>query len=238
MANNLFWYNDPSILIEKEEIVKVLPNYNSSFEENLNAITRIVIVLSVLGFLLTYSVKYLVIGIITLIVIVLVYNFRKQMLMKKYRDIVKEGYVNYSSLTNDKITNPVTLESVLKTDFYPSNKKNPFGNVLLTEIMDNPGRYSAPPSFNVDVSEDITKNVKKAIQSLNPTIKNTNKQLYGDLYQNFELDQSNRVFYSNANTKVANDQGAFGEFLYGSMISAKEGNPLALVQDNYRYILI
>ena len=41
---------------------------------------------------------------------------------------------------------------------------------------------------------------------MNPGIKNTNKQLYGDLWNNFELDQSNRLFYSTANTRVANDQ--------------------------------
>ena len=31
-----------------------------------------------------------------------------------------------------------------------------------------------------------------------------------------------------ANTQVPNDQKSFQEYLYGSMISGKEGNPLAL----------
>jgi len=75
---------------------------------------------------------------------------------------------------------------------------------------------------------------------MNPGIDNTNKQLYGDLWQNFELDQSNRNFYSTANTKVVNDQGAFAQFLYGNMPSAKESGPdsdMQRVKDNYRYIL-
>jgi hypothetical protein len=96
---------------------------------------------------------------------------------------------------------------------------------------------AAPPSFNVDVDEDITKNVKKMVQSLNPGIKNTNKQLFGDLGENFYLDQSLRVFNSTPNTRVASDQGAFGQFLYGNMPSAKEGNEFALLQDNLRYTL-
>jgi hypothetical protein len=141
----------------------------------------------------------------------------------------------------DSYVNPVTLDSVLKSEFKGGNKKNPFSNVLLTQISDDPERKSAPPSFNVDVDEDITKNVKKAVQMMNPGIKNTNKQLYGDLYQNFELDQSNRAFFSTSNTNVQpGDQASFGKFLYGDMPSAKESTPDGNMQrekDNYRYTL-
>ena len=171
---------------------------------------------------------------------------RKQ---KMTKEILNEGFKN--SLRNkedndifDKnkqsYINPVTLDAVLKTEFKEGNKKNPFSNVLLTQINDDPERKSAPPSFNVDVDEDITKNVKKAVQMMNPGIKNTNKQLFGDLYQNFELDQSNRAFFSTPNTRVSNDQTAFGNFLYGTMPSAKDSGPegaFARVQDNPRYTL-
>jgi hypothetical protein len=121
-------------------------------------------------------------------------------------------------------------------------KKNPFSNVLLTQINDDPERKSAPPSFNVDVDEDITKNVKRSVQMMNPGIKGTNKQLYGDLWQNFELDQSNRIFYSTANTRIEpGDQGALGQFLYNNLkYSGKESTAegaIARVQDNYRYTL-
>jgi hypothetical protein len=137
--------------------------------------------------------------------------------------------------------NPVTLDSVLKSEFKEGTKKNPFSNVLLTQINDDPERKSAPPSFNVDVDEDITKNVKRSVQMMNPGIKNTNKQLFGDLWQEFELDQSNRAFFSTANTRVQpGDQASFGQFLYGTMPSAKESTPegaFARVQDNYRYTL-
>ena len=52
---------------------------------------------------------------------------------------------------------------------------------------------------------------------MNPGIKNTNKQLYGDLWQEFELDQSNRAFFSTANTRIENDQSAYAEFLYNNL---------------------
>ena len=42
------------------------------------------------------------------------------------------------------------------------------------------------------------------------------------IYHNF---YAYRVFYSTANTRVANDQGAFGQYLYGDMPSSKESGP-------------
>jgi hypothetical protein len=141
---------------------------------------------------------------------------------------------------SDSYVNPVTLDSVLKSEFKEGTKKNPFSNVLLTQINDDPERKSAPPAFNVDCDEDITKNIKRAVQMMNPGIKNTNKQLFGDLFQEFELDQSNRAFFSTANTRVENDQSAYAQFLFGQMPSAKESTPegnMQRVADNYRYTL-
>ena len=108
--------------------------------------------------------------------------------------------------------------------------------MLLTQIGDSPQRKSAPPSFNTAVYEDINNTTKKIIQTLNPGIKNTNKQLFGDLGEKFEFDQSMWQYYSMPNTKVGNDQGAYADYLYGGMISGKE-DALARVQDNYRYTL-
>jgi hypothetical protein len=136
--------------------------------------------------------------------------------------------------------NPVTLDAVLRTEFKEGNKKNPFSNVLLTQINDEPERKAAPPAFNVDCDEDITKNVKRAIQMMNPGIKNTNKQLFGDLWQQFELDNALRPFNSTPNTRVTNDALSFGKFLYGNMPSAKEDTPdgnMQRIKDNYRYTL-
>ena len=235
-----FWTNEPTILLNKDYIFELWPTPNMSYNQKLNAITRLIAILTILGFAITMSVKILFVGVATIAAIFALYKMQKQKITPQ---ILAEGFSNEVTMSNiygDTTTNPVTLESALKTDFKMGNKKNPFSNVLLTDIADDPQRKPAPPSFNPDVDEDIVRSTKKMVQELNPGIKNAQKQLFGDLYNNFELDQSNRVFYSTANTKVANDQGAFGEFLYGYMPSAKESNAdgaLARVQDNYRYTL-
>lgn len=234
-----FWSNNPFILFNPDEIMKIWPTSNMTFEEKLNAITRMVVLVSILGFLFTLNINFLLICIITLALIWIVYKLRKNKLIETLQD----GFSNkINVITNIKekeyVTNPVTLESVLKQNYYPTTKKNPMGNVLLTDIMDNPDKKPAPPSFNPDVYEDITRSSKKTVQYLNPGIKNTNKQLFGDLAQNFEFDWSMWNFYSMPNTKITNDQGAYAEYLYGNMPSCKDGNAFACVQDNLRYILI
>ena len=239
-----FWTNDPTVLFNKEYLFELWPTTNMCYEQKLNAITRLVILITILGYVSTTSSRILVVGILTLAVIFALFKMRKQKITSQ---MLNEGFnIQGNQVTGmfDKKTasyvNPVTLDTVLKSEFKEGNKKNPFSNVLLTQINSDPERKSAPPAFNPDVDEDITTNVKKAVQMMNPSIKNTNKQLYGDLWQEFELDQSNRAFFSTANTRVENDQSSFAQFLFGNMPSAKESTPEGNMQrekDNYRYTL-
>jgi hypothetical protein len=232
-----FWTNDPTILLNQDNITEIWPLTSMDYEQKLNAISRLVIVLTIFGVAVTGSLKFLTIGIFTLGAIFVVW---KQKIGVKQKS---EGFSNQPVMiaspgaAPNTTTNPITLEAVLKSDYQLGNKKNPFANVLLTEIMDDPERKSAPPSFNPDVLEDITKNTKKAVQLLNPGIKNTNQQLFGSLTDQFYLDQSNRSFVSNPSTKIPNDQGAFAQYLYGDMPSCRDGDGVACVQDNYRYTL-
>jgi hypothetical protein len=234
-----FWSNDLSILLNKDYITELWPTSNMTYEEKLNAITRLVILLSILGYIFTMSTNIILIGFLMIAVIFLLYRMQKRKLTKEILNS-KEGFSginNSNSNSEGTILTPDTLQSYLKSDFTNVNKKNPLGNVLLTEIVDNPNRKPAPPSFNTEVYEDINVNTKKMVQSINPGIKNTNKQLYGDLGEQFEFDQSQRSFYSTPNTKIPNDQGAFANYLYGDMPSCRDGDAFACIQDNFRYNL-
>lgn len=237
-----FWSNDTTVLFNKDYIFELWPTISMCYEQKLNAITRLIILITILGYILTMSSRIIFVGILTLVVIFVLFNMRKKKLTKEMMNegFLVQGSKNDSSNTTNS-ADTISLDAILKDEYKEGNKKNPFSNVLLTEIMDTPDRKAAPPSFNVDVDEDITKNIKRSVQFMNPDIKNTNKQLYGDLWQNFELDQSNRVFYSTANTKVSNDQSAFAQFLYNDLkYSSKESTAdgaLARVQDSYRYTL-
>ena len=171
-----FWSNDPTILFNKDNITQIWPTQQMTFEAKLNAISRIVILMTVLGFIFTRNWNLVIIGIVTLAIIFTLYKLRKQSLVSSL--IKKEGFsVNPSMQPSalspaPMLTDPVTLKSVLRSSFHPTTKKNPFGNVLLTDINDDPNRLAAAPSFNPDVYDDIDKAVKKQTQMLNPDIIN------------------------------------------------------------------
>ena len=232
-----FWFNDPIILFNKESILEIWPTQQMTFESKLNAISRLVIFMSLLGFIFTRNLNLIIIGIVTLAIIFTLYKLRKQSIVKFKEEFSVNPSIQPSA--SRMTTNPVTLESILRTEFHPTTKKNPFGNVLLTDIADNPNRKAAAPSFNPDVYDDITSSVKKQTQMLNPDIINTNKQLYGDLYDSYTLDNSMMRFYSTANSRIENDQGAYAMYLFGNMPSGKSSGPdgaLARTQDNFLWI--
>jgi hypothetical protein len=241
-----FWLNEPTILFNKNYVFELWPTPYMCYEQKLNAITRLILLITILGYVLTNSIRLLAVGILTLGLIFILFTTKKKNLTK---NMVDEGFevkgdnvINlYENTDANTITNPVTLEKVLKTEFKEGNKLNPFSNVLLTQIMDDPERKSAPPAFNPDVDVDITKSVKKAVQFMNPGIKNTDKQLYSSIWDEFELTQSNRAFFSTPNTRVENDQSAFAQFLYNDLkYSGKESTPegaITRVKDSYRYTL-
>lgn len=229
------WFDDPTILFNKDSIFELWPTMDMCYEQKINAITRLVILITILGYILTTSKRIVAVGVLTLVVIYVLFKSRKQ---KITNDMINEGFTNSMVEVTGE---PVPLDAVLKTEFKQGSKKNPFSNVLLTQIGDEPDRKSAPPSFNVDVDEDITKNIKRAVQMMNPGIKNTSKQLFGDLYQEQQLDNFSRQLYSTPNTQIENSQSAFAQYLYNNLkYSGKESSPegaFARVQDNYRYTL-
>lgn len=228
-----FWINEPLTLFNKNHILELWAIPNMCYEQKLNAISRLIILLSLVGYFYSGSEKMIYVGILTLMGIAILYFMRKQKLTReKLENFEVQGNSNINAAlnniepSNNKIyVNPETLENILSEDFEEGTKKNPFSNVLLTQINDEPNRKSAPPAFNSEVSQDIAKNVKRAVQMINNGIKGTNKKLFGDLWEQFQLDNFMRIFYSTPNTRVANDQGAFSKFLYGNMPSSKGSSP-------------
>ena len=127
-----FWSNDPTILFNKEYILQLWPSQQMTFEAKLNSISRLVILLTLLGFLLTRNWNLIIIAILTLAIIFTIYKFRKQSIVSSL--VKKEPFSVNPSISDPSFapslsattTNPVTLETVLRKNFHPTTKKNPF----------------------------------------------------------------------------------------------------------------
>lgn len=225
--HNKFWIYEPLVLLDKKHIDEIFPTADMSFINKLNAITRFVILLSILSFTFTFKLKYITMCLITMGIIITIYFIHK----KKIRE-----YTN-KKLSSNKEGFSLGGNNIKQNSIDQPTPKNPFSNVLLTDIMDNPNKPPAPLSYQPDTLDNITNNIMKGVQMVNPTLTDTNTLLFGDTYSKYELDQSNRQFYSTANTRIENDQSSFAQFLYGNMPSSKEGDPISLIYNNYRHIL-
>lgn len=215
---SVFWLNNPLMLVDKNHITELWPKKNNSLEEKLNAMTRFIIVLSLLGFLISGSAKVLVSGVVTLAIIVLLYLSRSKKKTINIEDLKKEGF-----------TNREVYDSV-KSNFTTPKKENPLMNVLMNEYDDNPQRKAAAPSFNKEVDTNINESVKKNLIE----DQGVDERLFQDLGDNFVFDQSMRNFYTTANTRIPNDQKSFAEYCYGTMVSCKEGNEFACERNMYK----
>ena len=211
MSSTSFWINDFSVLFNKNDINQLWPLQNMSFEEKLNAITRLIILLTLLGFLITKKQKILYTGIITLLAIIFLYKMKTQENLKKKIN-VKEGFHNPE------------LYRMLKNNFTNPTSANPLMNVLPAEIQDNPNRNPAAPAYNKAVEEEINNKTKEFITNNFDDTTNIDERLFKDLGDSVTFDNSMRTWYANANTSIPNNQQSFAEFCYGDMISCKEGD--------------
>ena len=79
MSGN-FWFQHPSILVKDFEL---WPNEEMSFDRKLNAISRLIILLSLLGFLYTKNSHILIVGAITLGVIIFLHQQKSALNQKE-----------------------------------------------------------------------------------------------------------------------------------------------------------
>ena len=215
-----FWINEPSILLKKTEILELYPSAGMQFEKKLNAITRLIVLLTILGYLITQKTKFLITGIITLVVIVILFMIQSKKKIEK-DTTHKEGFVNADMYKKDEMYNDPEVFKKNKQNFTEPAVTNPVMNVLLTEIADNPTRKAAAPAFNPEVDADIN---KKTIDMVKNNFKDSNidQRLFKDLGDSYTFDQSMRTWYATPNTQIPNDQGSFAEFCYGDMISCRD----------------
>ena len=224
-----FWLNEPTILFDKKQITEIWPNPNMSNMEKLNAISRFVIIASLLGYLITLNIGIIFVGIVTLAVIAILYHVQsnKAKTDEKAKELppkIKESFINSNSV----------LYNEVKDDYTNPKENNPMMNVLLPEISYNPTRNEAAPAFNAEVEKNINNSTKDYVVDTTFSDESAKqkeyikRKLFSDLGDSYTFDYSMRNFYTNPNTTIPNDQEGFANFCFGDMISAKEGNEFAL----------
>ena len=220
--NNIeFWTKNPAILLDSNYITELWITNNMSKNQKLNAISRLVILLTLIAYGLTRNIRILISGIITIVALIFI----------NYLDKNNEPFTNIRNKMNNKL-DKIYLNS---NYFTQSTVKNPLSNVKLQEITDNPKRKDAPPSYNKKVEQQINNNAKEIIRK-NFNDKDIDKKLFNDLGDNLQFENSMRQFYSTSSTTVPNDQENFLKFCYGDMASCKDGDVDQCIKKNYRHV--
>jgi hypothetical protein len=213
-----FWLYNPTVLFDKEQILEIWPKPEMELARKLNAITRIVVVLTIIGIIITRSGKLLVTSIITLVALVILYKTQyeddeKDKLKEKF---MKEGFESGDGNEEGKFI------KVFRDTFTNPTKKNPMMNVLMSDYKYDPKKKRAAPAYNNNIRREIN-------QAAKPQGK-----LFKDLGDSLAFENTMRNFYSMPNTTIPNDQKAFAEFCFGEMTSCKEGNTDACAKVNRR----
>ena len=211
-----FWLNDPSILFNQKYISNLWPSKDMHKEEKLNAITRVIIILTILLYLMTSNIRVIMAGFVTIIaIIVLKYAINTPPSSKNKNVTFKENKEGFSNIENKD--RPLETPTVT----------NPLMNVTLPQIQYDPTRPPAAAAYKPDTLDKINTSTQDAAVSNFDNTDGIKEKLFADLGDSFMFDRSMVQFNATANTTIPNDQKSFAEFCYGDMISCKEGNALA-----------
>jgi len=212
-----FWTENPSILWNHaKDFYPFSEAAKKCSTTALNSLTRFGIYLSLALTVVCFDLKYLIISIVFGGIAVAAYYGMKQ------RGVIREGFGEPSDqLPFSMPGSPAALIAGIAAADQPvqdvigdSNRTsptaaNPFMNVLLTEIGDNPGRGAAL------TGEKLSRQWSDSFQT----------KMYGDPTDVFQHNQSQRIWTPQPSTTIPNDQHSFQNWLYrvpGQ--SCKEGN--------------
>tara|TARA_B100000902_G_C27074367_1_gene795629 strand:+ start:234 stop:875 length:642 start_codon:yes stop_codon:yes gene_type:complete len=204
-----FWLENPNALLNKNYVTEIWPNSDFDLARKLNAITRLIIILTILGYFFTKSPYIPVSAIISIVILVIIYKTKSKSKIEQFVGSLKKKTMDHK------------IDSILQKEFTMPTKKNPVMNVLMTEYSENPKRKPAAPSYNEVVEEEI---LEKA--------QNKNSKLFKNLGDNLSFENSMRNFYAMPNSQIPNNQKDFAMFCYGNMPSCKEGNSLQCSKNN------
>ena len=206
---NIFWgdlgITGLAILFNKQSLLQVIPKKTMTYPEKLNAISRLIIYISVILSFYQGSVLYLLLGVIILFLIYLWSHLSGNYIRET---LDKSSNSNSNSKSNSnynfKQNNKLLKKKKIKHVYVKPTANNPFMNVL-------PTSYQIPNRISELADKDHS--YEEVQSSINDKF---TQGLYQDVSDIYGSLQSQRQFYTMPNTSIPNDQATFAEWLYSS----------------------
>ena len=228
-----FFGDDPNVLLMHLEF---FPTEAMTYAQKLNAIARSVLVLTLVICIWTGQwARTALVTTLTISAIYVMYMHRSGRTKDPAEGFatptsgpVVDAMIAYGTKGHDL---PPTTETI----FQEPSSTNPFSNVMVPDYELNPHKLPAPPVDRPEVSNQILQQAVNLVQEANPSQPGITDKLFRDVNDQLNFEQSMRPFMSNPATTIPNDQGAFAQFCYGSMVSCKEGNLFACARNTSHY---
>jgi hypothetical protein len=174
------WFKDPAGLFTPTNWSQFVPVKEMTVAQALNSVVRFTSYFAVLLFLATGVTAYILAIPTVMVVTILLYSL----------------FPNGKTIESFAAT---TAGAAVATTMPSAN--NPFMNVLLTEIMDDPDRPDAAPVTRSDVKSEMYKQFQKTTD------------MYMDTSDLFDQSQAMRTFHTLQSARVPNDLDGFKKWL-------------------------
>jgi hypothetical protein len=201
-----FWYNDHTVLFDKNSLIEFYPSVDFKLNRKLNAIFRSCIYTSVLLSVYSNNPKWISIIVIGAIITLLIYNY--QLKNTTTNEKLQNITFNKGDCTAPTVDNPwmnYTMGDLLNVDENLIIKDRP----LACSVIDNPSVKQ--------LSEDAYMN-----------------NLYRDVDDVYGRNTSTRQFYTMPVTDIVSAQDDFANWLYKTGDTCKENTGNCLIYDDLR----
>ena len=200
-----FWFNDISILFNKNYLLEVLPLREYDFNRKLNAVVRFTIYYGILLYIFKRDKNILCLPFITVVITVYLHKTSKD---DKQDDNFK-GLMNTKGGTN--LSEIDMMIDEINTDVYRIPEiDNPMMNQNTFDLYEN---KKAIPTYN---NPGVKRKVEETLDS----------QVFKDSNDLFNRRNSQRQWYTMPNTEAMNKQTEFAKWCYMTPPTCKEGNGL------------
>jgi len=212
LKNDDFWYENPTVLWETRRLTEFFPNTNLTFDEKLNSLVRLSFYIALGLFTFYGNYLYLYIPIIIMVFTYFLHKNKKTIFTEKL-----ENYKDYINSVHSDGAKDIKINESLETDLNDIELKNktcslptlnnPFMNV--NKITDRRDRPEACQYYD---DEKIKDKVEKDF----------NYNLYRDVSDLYNKNNSQRQYYTAPSTTIPNKQTEFAKWLYLAPPTCKE----------------
>jgi len=191
-----FWINDPKIILKQDKLLDFWPKETMSYGEKMNAVTRFIILVTLLGQICVNNYLILLLGVILVFVIIFIHNYYQ---IEQFENMDK-------SLVND---------------IGKHTRLNPMYNVMPDDYVNNVNKEGTEDEYSEEKEDEINHQVKQFIFENNKENKDIGK-VFSNVSDNLDFESSMRQFHINPSTTIPNDQKDFLEYCYSNLPSEKQ----------------